>query len=350
MGRSVAPARSGAGRGCRLKRKAPREARAPEPRRWYLLIHQVPSEPLYLRAKIRQRLCRVGAVALKNSVYALPFRDDCLEDLEWIAQEAVSGGGEAHVCLAEFSDRETDNALVERSRSERTADYAALGKKIQEWNRKARRRSGARPPEDDLPATLARARRRLEEISRIDFFEAPGRPAALTLLDQLETRARTVESPSRSFLPSNLLGRTWATRRGVQVDRIASAWLIRRFLDPNAGFRFVDPKEPPREGELRFDMVGGDFSHEADACTLETLITRTGVSDPALRPLAEIVHDIDLKDGKFRRPEAPGVEQVLLGLLLACPRDEDRLDRGFALFDGLYESFRRGSLKKEVRK
>jgi hypothetical protein len=133
----------------------------------------------------------------------------------------------------------------------------------------------------------------------------------------------------------------------VQVDRIASAWLVRRFLDPGARFRFVDPKDPAREGELRFDIPGGDFSHEGDACTLETLIRRAGLSDPALLPLAEIVHDIDLKDGKFRRPEAPGVERLLQGILSACPRDQDRLDRGSVLFDELYESFRK-PLKKEV--
>lgn len=330
-----------------MRGKPPAGKPAEDPLAWYLLIHQLPPRPLYLRAKIRQRLGRVGAVPLKQSVYALPCREDCLEDLQWIAQEAVSGGGEAHVCKAQFADPKTDAALVERFRGERDRDYAALAAAIVESNRKVRRRSGPRPLEEDLSAAIARARRRLEEIARIDFFDSTGRSQVQAALGKLEQRAQSGEPPRQGAMAPDLAGRTWVTRRGVQVDRIASAWLIRRFLDRNARFRFVDPKEPAREGELRFDMVGGDFSHEADACTLEILIARTAVSDPALRPIAEIVHDIDLKDGKFHRPEAPGIERLLWGLLAASARDEERLDRGFALFDALHESFRGMPIKKK---
>ncbi|MGE5277389.1 MAG: chromate resistance protein ChrB domain-containing protein, partial [Acidobacteriota bacterium] len=272
-------------------------------RRWYLLIHQLPPRPLYLRARIRQRLARVGAVALKNSVYVLPFREHCLEDFQRIAGEAASGGGQAYVCTADFADRDTDEALVRRFRADRDADYAALAAAAAE----AGRRLGSRPPEEDRTAAISRARRRFEEIARIDFFGSQGRAAAESALGGLHRRPGTPEAPRPGAARSDLIGRTWATRRGVHVDRIASAWLVRRFLDPGARFRFVDPKDPAREGELRFDIAGGDFSHEGDACTLETLIRRAGISDPALRPVAEIVHDIDLKDRKFRRPEAPGV-------------------------------------------
>jgi hypothetical protein len=125
------------------------------------------------------------------------------------------------------------------------------------------------------------------------------------------------------------------------VDRIASAWLIRRFIDPKARFRFIDPKEPRRSGELRFDMVGGDFSHEGDRCTFETVLARIGPADRALTQIAEIVHDIDLKDSKFGRSEAAGVEQLLTGLVLANAGDDARLERGAVLFDELYQSFRR---------
>jgi hypothetical protein len=136
-----------------------------------------------------------------------------------------------------------------------------------------------------------------------------------------------------------LAGRTWTTRRGVQVDRIASAWLIRRFIDSKARFRFVDPSEPPRPAELRFDMPGGDFTHEGDRCTFETLLLRVPRPDRALREIAEIVHAIDLKDEKFDRTEAPGIERILHGLVLESPEDEERLQRGLALFDDLYASF-----------
>jgi hypothetical protein len=299
-------------------------------RRWYLLIHQLPPEPLYLRAKIRQRLSRVGAVALKNSVYALPVRDESLEDFQWIGEEANAGGGEAYVCEAEFLDKNLDEELVRRSRDDRDADYAALSETIRGWKREA----GA-----ELPARAARARRQFEEIERVDFFGAPRRKEAQKLLSEIEALGRR---PPRRPAPGHesLAGRTWATRKGLHIDRLASAWLIRRFIDPRARFRFVDPKEPPRKGEIRFDMVGGDYTHEGDRCTFETLVGRTGLSDRGLREIGEIVHDIDLKDEKFGRNEAPGVERLVTGLILANPGDSERLDRGLVLFDELYRSFR----------
>lgn len=325
----------------RKKASAPSRAGA---RAWYLLIHQLPPEPLYLRAKIRQRLVRVGAVALKNAVYVLPRLQDCLEDFEWLAQEAIAGGGEAHICEAAFLEKATDAALVERFRKERDADYAALAGSIREWSRKARRASGVNPPEEDLPARLARSRRRLEEIARIDFFQAAGRVEVERLVEALERRIepRGDSSGSRKPRAAGLSNRTWVTRKGIKVDRIASAWLVRRFLDARARFRFIDPKtETARAGEITFDMVGGDFTHEADRCTFETLRRRAGVKDPALAPLAQIVHEIDLKDGKFGRPETRGIERILTGIFNSCSRDEDRLDKGFALFDELYGSFRK---------
>ena len=223
---------------------------------WLMLIHQLPPRPPYLRAKIAQRLAKVGALPLKNAVYVLPARPESREDFDWIAQEAVAGGGRAWIAGVDWLVGETP-------------------------------RAGAADP-------------------------APLRPGALR-------------------------GKTWVTRRGVYVDRIASAWLIRRFVDPKARFRFVAGADrPARPGELRFDMPQGDFSHEGDRCTFETLVRRLGLRDPALAVVAEIVHDIDLKDGKFGRPEVPGVIGMLDGLVAAEPQDARRLQRGADLFESLY--------------
>ena len=131
----------------------------------------------------------------------------------------------------------------------------------------------------------------------------------------------------------------WITREHVKVDRVACPWLIRRFIDARARFRFTDGREPRKPGELTFDMVGGDFTHEGDRCTFETLAARVGIGDPAVREIAEIVHDIDLKDGKFGRPEAAGLQRLLTGLVLAHPDDTGRLKRGLGLFDELYRTF-----------
>jgi hypothetical protein len=123
---------------------------------------------------------------------------------------------------------------------------------------------------------------------------------------------------------------------------MASAWLIRRFVDRRARFRFVPGHEHrPRRGELRFDMSEAEFTHEGDLCTFEVLVRRFRADEPALRHLGEIVHDIDLKDGKFARPEAPGLERLIAGIVMRHAGDEARLKEASAFFDSLYESFRR---------
>ena len=149
-----------------------------------------------------------------------------------------------------------------------------------------------------------------------------------------------------SVTPSSLAtlrNQVWVTRRGVKVDRIGSAWLIRRFVDPQARLRFIDPKsESPAAGERSYDMVGGEFTHEGDRCTFETLVRRLGLGDRALAAVAEVVHDVDIKDGKFGRPESPGLARLVAGIVSAHEDDEDRLAQGFPMFDALYESFRKG--------
>ncbi len=307
---------------------------------WYLLIHQIPATPLYLRAKIRKRLTSLGAVALKDSVYALPARKAFLPRLQEIADETRSGGGDAYVLRADFVDARANDALAESFRRERATDYEALAKSVRGWTAELKRRSRAVPLEGSLRARLARAKRRLQVIRAIDFFDAPAHHEAEASLAALE--GELLSEPARpGSRHRELVGRTWVTRRGIQVDRIASAWFVRRFLDPKARLHFIDPgADEVRPDEIRFDMVAGDFTHEEDRCTFETLVLRTGMKDPALARVAEIVHDIDIKDGKFGHPETSGVQQLLLGMLMTNANDEARLDRGFALFDDLYQSFR----------
>jgi len=308
---------------------------------WYLLIHQIPSRPLYLRAKIRNRLTSLGAVALKDSVYALPARKASLPGLQDIADETRSGGGAAYVLRAAFVDARASDALVECFRRERATDYASLATSVRGWTAEVKRRGGNPPVEGPLRARLARAKRRLKAIRAIDFFDAPARRDAEASLAAFEGQILSGPATMPTTRHHELVDRTWVTRKGIQVDRIASAWFVRRFLDPKARLRFIDPgADEVRPDDIRFDMVGGDFTHEEDRCTFETLVLRTGMRDPALARVAEIVHDIDIKDGKFGHPEASGVQQLLLGILVTTPDDEARLDRGFALFDDLYESFR----------
>jgi hypothetical protein len=303
---------------------------------WYLLIHQIPPRPLYLRAKVRNRLAQVGAIALKNSVYVLPRREDCLEDLQWIAQEAVSGGGEAYICQGEFVGGVSHEVLAGRFRGQAEAAYAALAEELRPALA-AQRRGGA--AESD-PAIRSRLRERFTQLAAIDFFGARGRREVETMLKALEGRPKQRGGRGHASR-AELVGRTWVTRRDPKVDRLASAWLIRRFVDPGARFRFIDAaREVPRADEIGFDMPNGTFSHEADRCTFETLIGRLDLpADAALRSIAELVHDVDLKDGKYARPETEGLRRLIAGLVRSQPGDEARLERGLMLFDDLYAAF-----------
>ena len=306
-------------------------------RTWLLFIHTIPPRPLYLRAKVRQRLERLGAVALKNSVYVLPDRDDALEDLQWLAGEIVEGGGQAFITRGNVLAGVTDDELIAAFHAARAADYDALLGEIRAGERKLG--SGARSPEQQLTAVLARLRARHASIAAIDFFESPKRKETEHMLARLERkqpRTRTTKT-EKTEAPR---GGTWVTRRGIKIDRIASAWLVRRFIDPGARFRFVDAESWKRkEGEIAFDMTGGDYTHAGNRCTFETIVAAFGLRDAALRKIAQIVHDIDLKDERFGRAEAAGVKQVIEGILAANAGDEQRLERGFATFDDLYSSF-----------
>ncbi|HXT14233.1 MAG TPA: chromate resistance protein ChrB domain-containing protein [Gemmatimonadaceae bacterium] len=300
-------------------------------RTWLLLFHQIPPKPDYLRVKIGRRLQRIGAVPVKNSVYVLPDRGESLEDFQWVRAEVIDGGGDASICRAAFVDGLTNEQIEHLFRSARDAEYSEIARAA----RDGARRGGA----DD---ELARLRKRFSAVMAIDFCHAPGRAMAAdalqALADQAEPDDRSNASPPAS--KTEYRGRVWVTRTGVFVDRIASAWLIRRFIDRDARFRFVAHTKARRQAnEVRFDMVGGEFTHVGDRCTFETLLDRFALTDPALQAIGEIVHDIDLKDEKFGREDAAGIERVLSGVAAAHDDDDTRLSRGAQLFDDLYALF-----------
>jgi hypothetical protein len=299
------------------------------PGKWLLLIHQIPPKPDYFRVKVRRRLQRIGAVALKNSVYVLPLHDQTLEDFRWLLREIVADGGEASVCEAAFIEGITAPELEAMFAAERDAEYAEVVLAAEQA-----KGSG------ELEAELGRLRHRIEEIHTIDYFGAPGRRAADRAITSLEGRlSRPAVKSARGL--ADMREHTWVTRKNVHVDRIASAWLIRRFIDPNARFKFTGTRSyRPKRGEVRFDMFEAEYTHEGDRCTFETLLGQSGLRDRALRAIGEIVHDIDCKDTKFNREEAPGIAAIVRGLVRAYPDDDSRLEQGAAAFDQLYASLR----------
>ncbi|HZZ84918.1 MAG TPA: chromate resistance protein ChrB domain-containing protein [Anaeromyxobacteraceae bacterium] len=292
--------------------------------------------------KIGRQLTRIGAVAIKNSVYALPRSEETQEDFQWVLREIVKGGGDASLVEAKFIDGLSDEQVVGLFQAAREADYRQLAEQASVVN--AGLPKSGPPPEGRRAETagqLARLRQRLLELAGIDFFGAPGREIAEGIVTGMEGRMKPITEASEAVKPlaqrGEYQGRSWVTRTGIKVDRMASAWLIRKFIDPKASFKFVPAKGyQPEKGELRFDMFEAEFTHEGDLCTFEVLIRRFGLIDPALAAIAEIVHDIDLKDAKYGREEAAGIGQLVAGIAAGHAADEERLARGAALFDDLY--------------
>jgi len=304
---------------------------------WLLLIYQLPAKPAYVRVKIWRQLQAMGATPLKNTVHALPFRDTAVDRFDGLQKEILNSGGEALVLKAQLLGGMTDGDVRGLFDAARDADYDEL-------TREARALLG----EEISGADLKRLRKRLHEIAAIDFFDAHGRQAAEAAIAELERQAREHPDVSRSGSPqsftlTDLRQRVWVTRRGVHVDRIASAWLIRRFIDKQASFKFVDSKGyEPQPGELRFDMAEAEFTHEEDCCTFETLLLRVGpASDPALQAIAEMVHELDIADGKFQRPETVGFSAIIAGICASTSDDGVRIAQGSDALDQFYSYFSR---------
>jgi hypothetical protein len=310
--------------------------------RWLLLIHQLPAKPAYARVKVWRRLQALGAVTVKGSVYALPANADTQEDFAWLAKEIVESGGEAMICEAALVEGLSDHEMQALFDGARDEDYARIAAEAREIA--ARQSEDATDRElSEIAAQVGRLRKQLDAVVAIDFFGANGRLAAQGLVSGLEAALQGEEampSPEPVSAPGPLANRIWVTRRGVQIDRIASAWLIRRFIDKAARFKFVPSSGyRPEPGELRFDMFEGEFTHKGDRCTFEVLIAHAGLVDPALTAIGEIVHDIDLKDDKYGRAETAGVKSLITGIATPGTDDERRLARGAVLLDGLYDSF-----------
>jgi hypothetical protein len=315
--------------------------------RWLLLIHQLPAKPAYSRVKIWRRLQALGAVAVKNAVHTLPASEQSQEDFEWLLKEILEAGGEAMICEARLIDGLTDSDIRGLFNAAREVEYAEIADEARTISAKL----GETPSADaraDFKTQFARLKNRHAQTVAIDFFDANGRQVVDGLVRGLERTLseHAMEQPAKEsaseLAAENLKGRVWVTRVGVHVDRIACAWMVRRFIDNNASFKFVPPKGyAPEPNELRFDMFDAEFTHEGDRCSFEVLLGRAGLDDPALIAIAEIVHDIDLKDEKFEREEAPGIKTLINGICADTRDDGQRLARGAAMFDDLYAVFHR---------
>jgi hypothetical protein len=302
-----------------------------------LLLVGLPPQPSSIRVRVWRRLRSLGAVPLKRSAYLLPDTPDRYEDFQWLAQEIERAGGEATLIRVQQIENVSEADVLRLFHEPRDQDYRQLAaryrKLLQGLDKKSALKS-ARVQED-----LVRLAKDHQRIRDIDFFDAPGGAEVRRLEEAIAMRTRRPESVRREEPPAldlaRLRGRRWVTRPRPQVDRIASAWLIKRFVDPGAEFLFAPPSEFPADA-ISFDAPGAELSHRGEDCTFETLIKRAGLRDRRLRRLAEVVHEADLRDGKYAHEEARGIDVAVRALLAASSDDHHVLAQGMALFEGLY--------------
>jgi hypothetical protein len=274
-------------------------------------------------------------------VYVLPARETHVETFQWIAREIIQLGGQASLCQGAFLDGASDDEIERKFVEARSGDYTALAKEVREVGKALKRK---RLGDDELraiEAQVGKLKRRFEEIVAIDFSGAPGREGVDGLIASLERAALAHRAPKKE--PDRLersprpRAATWVTRTGVHVDRIACSWLITRFIDPHAKLKFVSPNGyVPQSGELRFDMYDAEFTHIGDRCSFEVLLERMRIEDAALRAIAELVHDIDVRDEKFGRPEVEGLRSQITGVCATHREDLARIAAATPIFEALY--------------
>lgn len=298
--------------------------------RWLVLSYSLPSKPSSsLRVTLWRRLQRLGALPVTGA-YVLPERPDCLESFTWLAQEIGAAEGEALIMAVERFEGLSDRSLVERFNQLRAEVYEEVLSELDKLEQ---------PPEaDNLQAIkrLAKLRRRFTELRRTDFFNSPIGKEVAAKLTRLEQR-HSPQPPEEMYIQSakreDYQGKTWVTRPQPHVDRLASIWLIKHFIDPEAKFRY---HTSPEADEIGFDMEGVRFGHTGSLCTFETLLAAFTLEGAALTQLAQIVHEMDLRDERYVRSEIAGLDAILDGWLTLGLSDEELEQRGVGLFEGLY--------------
>ena len=295
---------------------------------WLLLTFTLPTRRASQRVEVWRKLQRYGAVPLGNSGYLLPNNSTNQERLEWLATAIRKYAGEASVVKVQSIDNLSTPQLIGRFAEARGREYLDLIRELQKFS--------SAPPQKRPSSRLSRLRARFREIAEIDFFHSPLQKRVEDLLARAD-RSPIREGESAKINPREYLGRIWVTRPRPGIDRSASAWLIRRFIDKKARFAFATEEHGPREA-VPFDMFHGGFGHRGDDCTFETLQKAFRIRDKKAGVIGQIIHDADLLDEKFGRKEGFGVDEVLSGWTKLGIPDRELLDRGIQLIEALYHA------------
>lgn len=321
--------------------------------KWTLLVHQMPPKPTSSRVKVWRRLQNIGAIPIKNSVYILPLTKEAYEDFQWVRQEIIAQKGDATIFKVNSLEGINDEDIIGRFQRTRDKDYDEIDSKILRLKKNIEegiKKNISIVQKEKYETELKKLKFRLNEIISLDYFRAPNKEKAekaITDCDKIieglkasQDKAQSVEEgrPIKIYDKNEFQNKTWVTRKGLHIDRIASGWLIKRFIDKGAKFSFIAEEEVVKNG-VAFDVYNAEFSHRGEDCTFETLLKGFNLKDPILVQIAEIVHDIDLKDDKFGRKEAEGINQIIIGLSQRQKNDKKLLERGIEIIDSLYEYY-----------
>src|SRR5215213_10778734 len=321
---------------------------------WLLLVHQLPPNPTNLRVRTWRKLQILGAVPIKNSVYVLPDNEKTNEDFQWLKQEIESAGGEANLFRAATIEGASDQEIIGLFREQRNQDYEKLTVDLTDLTgalrEQGKNNSVTAAKLAQYETELGKLRQELERVLAVDFFQASNGKKAQTTFEKCLAQLQFVrsrgdkETENQAALgggldPAEYQNRRWVTRSNPHIDRLACGWLIRRIIDRRPRFHLVAEGKKVENG-ITFDMTDANFTHEGEDCSFETMVRKFGLAEnPALGEIAEIVHDIDVKDGKFNRLEATGVNAVIRGLAEVYRDDSERLKECLPVFDGLVELF-----------
>lgn len=311
--------------------------------KWLLLLLQLPTRPAAARIKTWRRLQQLGGVAIKNSVYVLPNTAQAREDFEWLRTEVLAAKGQASIMVADALTPAEDEEIRAAFLEQRATEYDAVRGDAEKFLRDLKSRA-AGPARFAAERAVRSGRNELARLDAMELIPAAAREKAVGALDRLEARLtpepeRMTTMPTVAAARDTYTSRTWVTRPRPGVDRMSSAWLIQRFIDPGAKFAFSS--EPPPAGDRKrvaFDMFGVAFGHQGDHCSFEVLCDHFAIDDKAVRQMAKVIHDIDLKDDRYNLPETPVVARMVEGLRATYADDNDLLAHGMAMFAALYES------------
>jgi hypothetical protein len=301
--------------------------------KWLLLLYGLPTEQSAERVSLWRRLKKFGALQLKTSAYVLPDKPLHFERFQWLAKQVRDHGGDATLIRATEIEGVTNDELIRLFNKERSEDY---GKLIKELTRFVAQNKKKKKPAEAFPVDLQKFNRRFNEIREADYFECPSAHDAEMLLKRADGLSKSNKSKSTPLLKVQAFqGKTWLTRPRPEIDRVGSAWLIRKFIDPQATFVFAkNPKDYPQA--IPYDVMDVEFTHHGEDCTFETLVKRFGLHDKTILKIAEMIHDADLEDGKFQRTECVGLDALFKGWAIMGITDDELIKRGADCFEALY--------------